>query len=297
VVGSTATAITVSVSNPGLEPLRLGQVSVAGGSATGVVLDGDGCSGQLLEPAQSCTVSVRYAPAAPGPAPASLEVPSENGTLSVPVSAFAPSASDLTWAASAFAATGGFVRAGEVQRTTVQITNQSAFAVPLAGAAELAPGSAPAFSIAADDCPAGQLAPGASCQVTIVFRPRRPRPVGATLALSGGGAELRIGLSARPFAPPMIMRPASTARVRKQVLVVTDQPASVSWRVIGRRRGFGRGRAATVAAARLIRGTGKSVARIALPRALRPGSYLLSVSPSNAHGVGATQTVALTVVR
>jgi hypothetical protein len=108
---------------------------------------------------------------------------------------------------------------------------------------------------------------------------------------------LQIGLHARPFTPPVIMRPAATARVRKQVLVVTDQPASVSWRVIGRRRGFGRGRAATVAAARLIRGTGKSVARIALPRALRPGSYLLSVSPSNAHGVGATQTVALTVVR
>jgi hypothetical protein len=39
------------------------------------------------------------------------------------------------------------------------------------------------------------------------------------------------------------------------------------------------------------------VARIALPRTLRPGSYLLSVSPSNAHGVGVTQTVALTVVR
>ncbi len=61
-VGSTTTS-TLSVANPGSEPLLLGQASLASpAQADGLGLAGDTCSGRILEPAQSCTVAVRYAP-------------------------------------------------------------------------------------------------------------------------------------------------------------------------------------------------------------------------------------------
>jgi hypothetical protein len=56
---------------------------------------------------------------------------------------------------------------------------------------------------------------------------------------------------------------------------------------------------ATVAALRLIRGTGRSVARFALPvgsrGGLAPGTYLLSASARNRHGASAPQGVWITV--
>jgi hypothetical protein len=305
----------------------LGQVSLATRSAGGLALAGNTCSGHLLEPAQTCIATLRYAPRTGGGVKATLAVPSDNGTLSVGVSALGLSVSGLAWSKTAFQATGAFNRTGQVQRVTVEVTNPLPGDVPVT-AATLVPGHGHGFAIGSNGCRHTELKPGASCRVSVVFRPARSGAALATLTLRGPRADrLSIGLRAQPFAPPAITRLAGAdrtycfgSRSRNQIVVVTDQPASVSWQMLrrqstsaprcggagvthGARERSGRGRAAghvaTIAALRPIRGTGRSVARFALPTAgrtrLAPGTYLLSVTARNPHGAGQPQAVWVTV--
>jgi hypothetical protein len=311
----------VSISNPGSEPLSLGALSLAGTGAGALALSADGCSAQTLEPGEACTASVRFAPQAAGAAHATLAVPSDNGTLEVPVSAFAPSVASLTWSRPAFEATGEFDRAGQVQRLVLEVRNPlPSTQVPVASSALAGP-RRNGFAIESNRCRWIRLAPGATCRISVLFRPRGSAAARATLTLRGGGASVLIGLRAGAFAPPAVRRVAAGAcsrpASRSQILVVTDEPAVLKWRALrwtsafapgcgpssdvrgalsrpGRSSASGRARA--TAATVLRRGTGRSVARFALPRGLRPGTYLLSVVASNAHGMGQTQHVGVTVL-
>jgi hypothetical protein len=293
-VGSVATA-PVTISNPGIEPLTLGFLSIAPPSADSLWLTGDRCSEQILEPGQTCTATVRFVPQAGGAVRGALQVPSDDGTLAVPVSAFAPSVASLAWSRRTFEGTGAFNRVGQVQRLVLEVRNPLSTPVPIS-ASGLSTGRSRGFTLRSDRCRGLRLAPGAVCQVLVLFRPSVASVAHATLTLRGGGAAVRIGLRAGPFAPPAVMRVAATAHAGRDVRVVTDQPASVSWRILAGGRTHARGRAAAATVARLVRGVGRSVARIALPHGLRPGGYLLSITPSNAHGTGAPQTVSLSVL-
>jgi hypothetical protein len=306
-VGATASS-TVSVTDPGSEPLQIGNLSLTAGD---VSVTSDGCSARILEPQQSCTVEVRFAPTKPGAAEATLSVPSDNGTLEVPVSVFAPSVANLAWSHPAFEATGAYNRAGQVQRLVLELRNPLTSPVGL-GASTLAQARGAGFTVKSNSCQWSSLAPGTTCAVSVLFRPKGRRTAKATLTLHGGGAEVDIPLHAGPLAPPAVRRlsaPRCLARAAR-VSVLTDAPAMVRWRVLrwtsalapgcaqrGPRRaaaaarsgGSATGRAHTVA------GTHGALGRFALPRGLPTGTYVLSVVASNAHGTGETQTVLLTV--
>ncbi len=304
-VGATA-ASSVSITNPGTEPLQIGALALTAGELT---IAADGCSAQILEPQQSCTVTVRFAPTEPGAAQAALTVPTDNGDLEVPVSALAPSVADLTYARPAFEATGASNPAGQVQRLVLELRNPLSTTVSL-GATTLS--AAPAFAVGSNRCHWARLEPGGVCRVSVLYRPRGAGAAQGTLVVRGGGAALRLRLRAGPFAPPAVRRldaPRCLAGAAR-VSVLTDAPAVVRWRAVRwtpdmapacgrhaarRARTTTAGRPAASGSAHTVAATHGARGRFVLPRGLAPGTYVLSVVASNAHGTGETQTILLTV--
>jgi hypothetical protein len=84
-VGTESATQQIEVSNTadGTGPLVVGQVSLAG---VGYDLAFDGCSGQSISPGDDCQIGVRFAPLAAGPAPATLQIPSNGSTSPVQTS-------------------------------------------------------------------------------------------------------------------------------------------------------------------------------------------------------------------
>jgi hypothetical protein len=305
-VGSTSASM-VSITNPGSEPLPIGAVSLTTGE---LAVTADGCSAQILEPAQSCVVKVRFAPTAPGAAQATLTVPTDNGTLGVPVSALAPSVADLAWTPPAFEATGAHSHAGQVQRLVLALRNPLTSQVSL-GASTLDQAKDAGFVVKANRCHWARLTPGATCRVSVLFRPTGPRVARATLTLRGGGAEVKIGLWAGPFAPPAVRQVSAPKCLTRavRISVRTDAPATVRWHILRwtadlvpacgrhgvRAEASTTGRSSAAGRARTTGATHGALGRFALPRGLKPGTYVLSVVASNAHGTGERQTLLLTV--
>ena len=69
---------TVTVGNDGTVDLVIGQVANANVIATPYSIQSDNCSAQSLAPAETCTISVRFAPTAVGAANDSFDIPSND---------------------------------------------------------------------------------------------------------------------------------------------------------------------------------------------------------------------------
>ncbi|MGZ4326142.1 MAG: choice-of-anchor D domain-containing protein [Solirubrobacteraceae bacterium] len=318
----------VTVSDPGTGPVQLGAVTLAGTSPNPVSVQSDGCSGEILEPDHPCTVALRFAPVSGGAVTATLLVPSEAGTLSVPVTAVSPSVSSLSYpqlVGAAFRTTDGADGVGHTQRLVLTLSNPLSTPVRVTDAA-LSGSNARQFAIRPNDCARVQLAPGGRCLVYVLFEATRAGADSATLTLRGDGTPLQLALRATAFALPAVTRLAATGSslcfapaTRNQVLITTDQPATIRWRLVaephaaarhcrgsvagssvsGRTSAFGR----ASARAERRRGAGRRrfVAKVALPvggrRGLRPGTYRLTATASDAHGTGRSRSVLVTVTR
>ena len=196
----------VTVSDPGTGPVQLGAVTLAGAGPSPVSVQSDGCSGQILEPDHPCTVALRFAPVAGGAVTTTLLVPSDAGTLSVPVTAVAPSVSSLSspqLLRPAFRTTDGADGVGHTQRLVLTLSNPLSTPVRLTDAA-LSGANARQFAIRPNDCARVQLAPGGRCLVYVLFEPRRAGVAGATLTLHGDGNPLQVALRATAFALPSV---------------------------------------------------------------------------------------------
>jgi hypothetical protein len=326
-LGSSATS-TVSISDPGSEPLHIGSLVLVG-DAAGFSLQSDGCSAQIVEPDQTCSVKLAFAPNQGGNATASLKVPSDQGTLTVPVSGVAPSASSLT---SPQLASPRFKPVyadgvGYGQSLLLVLSNPLSAPVEVTAAALSGP-DAGEFTILSNECAPTTLAPGESCRLLLLFQPTRARRASAVLTVSGDGTPLEVALDATAFPLPRVRRidlgestACLTAGARQRVRALIDQPSSLRWRldrappIAGPRCGAptglrqpvsgGRasalGRAVTGQRQRTVRGRRGYWATFTLPtadgrRALRPGRYRLTLTPTSAHGIGPARQLFLTVV-
>jgi hypothetical protein len=327
----TSTVSTVSVSDPGPAPLQLGSLTHIGTKPSSITVAGDSCSNQILEPDQNCSVTLRFTPLLGGAVTTTLQLPSDNGTLSVAVAGAAPSASSLTspqLARPAFAPLGDADGVGHTQRLSLKLFNPLSIPVHLTRSTLSELDSGP-FSFGSNHCAGAVLAPGASCGLSVLFSPIQAGPAQALLTVRGDGAPLSIMLRATAFALPAVTRVASTDQTpcfahdsHNRVLVATDAPASVSWSIVrqdhplGRRcvsaarvrprsaagRSSAHGRTSTGAHRTLGRGRRTYSAQFALPagagrRGLRPGAYRLTVTAANAHGTSPATTTLLTVLR
>ncbi|HEY2005442.1 MAG TPA: choice-of-anchor D domain-containing protein [Solirubrobacteraceae bacterium] len=315
-LGSSAPE-TVNVSDPGSAPLELGPAALAG--APGLSIADDACPA-VLEPDQRCAITVRFTPVTPGRILGELRVPSDAGDLSVTVGAVAISVSGLSspqLPAPKFAKGPGGDGVGIVQHLLLTLTNPMP-AVVHVGVASLTGLDAVRFRLVANTCRGALLAPNARCRVTVSFVPRRLGVAHAVLTLRGDGIPLTVRLAPTASAPPAIeLLSAQTAPRRcpaPRMMVLTSQPAVLTWRAVRSPRPLGsrcasssnarsrqasrvllRGRARTGDRLRAARGRRGYAATVTLPAALPPGMYRLTMAPDNAHGRGAPRAIWVTV--
>jgi len=222
----SSAASTVSVSDPGPGPLQLGTVALIDRAPDPVAVRRDSCSGATLEPDQTCAVALRFTPVAGGAVTTSLQLPSDDGTLHVVVSAVAPSVSSLTspqLISPLFKPTGAADGVGQTQRLTLKLTNPLSAPVRVKKLTLSGP-SARRFLIQSDHCAGARLAPRARCRLSVLFTPSHVGAARALLTLRGDGTPLSIVLRARAAAgctpasiawrstPSIRMAPASPRR-------------------------------------------------------------------------------------
>jgi hypothetical protein len=323
----TETTSTVTISDPGPGPDQLGAVDLLGPAPEPITVAHDDCSGEILEPNQNCQVTMRFAPHRGGPAAATVQLPSDNGTLVVAVTSTAPSVSTLTsphLEDPTFTPVDTADGVGYPQQLTLRLTDPLSAPVRVAGAS-ITGADAHRFTIHSDQCAHTTLEPRASCQLSMRFSSSRPGPSVATLRLRGDGIALRVVLRATAFALPDVMTVRTTrgascseSATRDPIDVTTNQPASISWqlhliakRVIGRckntRRSLrhvghsahGHTPAAGRGASHLDRSDRGYSSRFSIPvdahHGLWPGIYLLNITAHNAHGAGPTRSLSITI--
>ncbi|MGH2868652.1 MAG: choice-of-anchor D domain-containing protein [Solirubrobacteraceae bacterium] len=319
---------TISVSDSGPSPLQLSPAVLASGAAPGITVQQDACPG-ILEPSQTCTIQLHFAPLTGGAQAATLQVPTDSGTLNVPVSAVAPSVASLT-SPQLVKPTFAALRAdgvGYTQGLVLDLANPLSAPVRITYA-NLWGADPRQFHLPASACTRATLAPAATCRLSVLFEPTRVGTAHAELTLHGDGLPLVVALKATAYARPAVMLLVTTNRAScrssrsgKQVLVGSDEPATVTWRAVRSRRtaaascsasspGGGRGtasgrsattgRTATSARRSRVRGHRGYMARFRLLVAggrhgLRPGVYELSVIATNRHGSSRARAITVTV--
>jgi hypothetical protein len=87
VVGVAAPTITYSIAADGDLPVTIAQLAIGGAAAADFTVSADACSGQILQPADTCSYSLAFAPSASGLRRAEVAIPSDSaaGPLVIPM--------------------------------------------------------------------------------------------------------------------------------------------------------------------------------------------------------------------
>jgi conserved repeat domain len=208
--GNQTTATTsaphvVTLSNTGDAPMTVSAASVSGTNAANFATSSDGCTGESLAPAASCTVAVTFAPSATGSRSATLQFVDNaagtpqsvalNGTGVVPpapVASVAPGSVDF-----------GSQTTGTASAPHVVTLSNSGNGPLTISATSVGGTNAADFGKGADSCTGQTLAPGASCSVSVTFSPSAVGSRSATLQFldNAGGSPHTVSLAGTGVAP------------------------------------------------------------------------------------------------
>jgi trimeric autotransporter adhesin len=182
-VGSTSAAQAVTVKNTGAGTVTLNSETITGTNATSFIKSGTTC-GSSLAAGASCTVSVEFHPAGPGPLTASLSVADsatgspQTATLSGtgvttggPVVLLSPTS--IAFPSIAVGST------TSAQGVTLTNTGGSALTISTLGFT----GASPTSFVEVGTCTTS-LASGASCSLYAAFKPGQVASVSASLAIA-----------------------------------------------------------------------------------------------------------------
>jgi hypothetical protein len=310
-----ASRISVAITDPGAAPIALGAATITGPYATGLAVAGDGCVGMVLEPRETCSVAVSFAPVVGGDAAGTLQLPTDDGMLDVALIASAPSLSDLRSAQLAypeFIPTGAGDGVGYPQRWHLDLTNP--FRAPVSiGRTMLSGADARRFRVTSNHCARATLRAHGGCRLSVMFMPTHPGAARGLLTLQGTGSPLTARLRPVAFALPAVTRLTTSPRhgcavtLGSRMSATVSQAATVHWTLRRAaagshaacpRRGASAARVVASGAARAGRHSGPHVARWSLPAraiATGPARYVLTVFAVNDHGTGRARAMALRV--
>lgn len=190
-VGTQSQPQAITIGNPGSAPLVLNSIGMAG-SNPGDFSSNSTCSG-ALGAGKSCTVSMAFAPQRKGARQAFVDVKHNAPSREQHVSLVGTGTYVLLSSSSL-----GFgdQDIGTVSAPqTVTLTNKGSANLKLSKVAIAGSGKAD-FAIQQNSC-VGSLGAGGSCQIGIVFQPKKAGLLGASLNISdnGGGSPQKVGLS------------------------------------------------------------------------------------------------------
>ncbi|RLJ17474.1 hypothetical protein DJ031_14235 [bacterium endosymbiont of Escarpia laminata] len=180
VTQATTSDETVTITNDGNADLTIGNIGAQDVLVAPFSILNDTCSTQILVPAASCTLTVRFEPTAAGTFNDSFDIPSDDAdeasvTVNLSGTGTAIPVPDITVTDSVAPAGDlqvpfGNVTEGAVSNKIVTITNDGSANLTLVQIALANPLAAP-FSILNDTCSAQTLTPAASCTLTVSFAP------------------------------------------------------------------------------------------------------------------------------
>jgi uncharacterized repeat protein (TIGR01451 family) len=187
VVGTTSAAIPVTIASIGLTDL-----TVTGATASGdFAADDSGCTAQPLAPGQECVILVSFAPTATGDLSGTLTIKSNAPTSPDTV------ALSGTGIAPAITVTPGTLKFGSVlvgaTSAAQNVTVGNAGDSPLTVKSAVTSGP---FAVSDDACSgSGTIAPGGTCQISVVFSPSDSGSASGTLTISSDGGTATVALS------------------------------------------------------------------------------------------------------
>ncbi len=177
--GNTASQI-VTVKNTGTGSLVIGNVANANPLAAPFSITADTCSGQTIVPADTCKLTIRFAPTSVNSFSDDFDIPSNDpDTPTVTFSltgtgtaALVPniSVTDSVYPNNDLLVSFGNVAQGNTSNQTVTVTNTGTGNLIIGSVASANPLAAP-FSITANGCSGHTLAPGAACILAVRFAP------------------------------------------------------------------------------------------------------------------------------
>ena len=198
---------TVTVKNDGNAPLEIGTIDPSNQLAAPFGILNNNCSGTMVNPSASCTVTVRFSPIATGSPIDSFDIPSNDPdeasvTINVSGTGVSISVADITVIDSLDSATDLQMPFGSIAigLSVVKITNDGNANLVI-GTIDPSNQLAAPFGIGNDNCSNHTLAPAASCTFTVSFSPTAtgsfsgsfdipsndPDEASVTIAVSGTG--------------------------------------------------------------------------------------------------------------
>ena len=201
---------TVTVSNSGNANLAIDQIASANPLAAPFSITADHCTGLVLLPAESCTLTVRFAPTTSGPFNDTFDIPSNDPTtpsavVSVSGTGSSSTVPQITITDPIAPTTDHQIPFGTVLNNvtsdqTVTVSNSGNADLVVGQIASANPLAAP-FSIMADNCSGQSIAPAGACTLIVRFAPvtsgvfndtfdipsNDPTTPSATVSVSGTG--------------------------------------------------------------------------------------------------------------
>ena len=181
----------VAVTNGGADPLEVGAASLVGPDSDQFQIAADNCADALLGNAQRCTIDVVFDPTAVGGKGATLSVPSNdpNSPLEIELAGIgrgpvaSPSATPLAF---------GSHQVTEGPRASDPLTITNTGNLPLTFGPEpmtITGANAAEFAVTADACQGRELAPDATCDITVSFDPASLGPKRADLVIASNDPQ------------------------------------------------------------------------------------------------------------
>ena len=199
---------TITVTNDNAGVLSLGTVSLRN-AADGYALGAQDCSGRSLAPGESCVITVRFTPTAPGSFGGEVVIP--NNVTGEAVALLTASVHEARVVLLPDRIDFGEVGLGTTASSGVVITNASTATLAF-GPVTITGAHAGDFTVTANLCadgPLAPLAPGARCVIAVDFKPGALGPRTAILTTTFGvrAVPVVIELVGIGVAPVLVVEP------------------------------------------------------------------------------------------
>ena len=184
VVGATSAIATFSVVNIGGVPTSVLSQTLQGTNVGDFTVVSTNCSGATLQPASSCTLTVRFQPSSTGAKTASVVVSAATGgsrTIDLSGTGIAPGQLTITPSNHGY----GNAVVGTTSGAQVFVVENTGGVASGPLSTSLSGGDAAQFTISANACNGLALAPAATCNISVAFSPSSAGVKNASLLVAG----------------------------------------------------------------------------------------------------------------
>jgi hypothetical protein len=205
-VGGASPSKRFTVTNSGSAPLVVGAVTRKSPGGTHYELTGDTCSGATVAPSATCTIDVAFRPKTAGRLPAQIQMVSN-----APVARFDVDGTGIAAAITAAPAALAFSNTEVGQTSAPQaftITNTGSAPLLVTGVTRKGSG-ATHYQVTGDSCTGVSVAPGASCALDVVFKPKEVGRQDAQIQLVGNAPVTRLDVSGTAVAARPVVSPGA----------------------------------------------------------------------------------------